>query len=366
MKLFDLLSATWAGAVVAVAVCLGAKTPTLAAENKTPRLLVLRAQGDTENLNADRQQKRVVIENFEPAEESAGNSGQDVAWLGVATEESSETLGAQLGLNPGEGLVVTYVASESPAAKAGLQKNDVLVEFEGQSLVHPAQLRKLVQVRKEGDTVKLTFYRGGKRDKVAVTLGKTKLGLGLLLDDGTLQGHLKELKRHLGELQVGDKVRDEMKRVQEELARAGIDKKSIEIEVKRSVEQAQKAFQEALRQATNAHHTIDPAIRHMREMVRRGVDVDKDATIVVKSRKNEVKTIVKTDDSGTYVIVADPRKHLTARDKAGKLAFEGEIETPQQQDSVPKEIWRKVQPMLEDLSNEKPEEPEAEPEKDGA
>src|SRR5207244_203491 len=85
----------------------------------------------------------------------------------------------QLGLDPGVGLVVTYVSSNSPAAKVGLQKHDVLVEFEGQSLVLPAQLRKLVQARKEGDSVKLKFYRAGKRETVSATLAKTPPGFRL-------------------------------------------------------------------------------------------------------------------------------------------------------------------------------------------
>src|SRR5882724_4363828 len=60
------------------------------------------------------------------------------AWLGVSTSEASETLSSQLNLRPGVGLVINYVASNSPAAKAGLQKNDVLVRLDDQSLVHPA------------------------------------------------------------------------------------------------------------------------------------------------------------------------------------------------------------------------------------
>ena len=80
--------------------------------------------------------------------------GPDSGW-GFPIEEGSEALASQLGLAPGAGLVVTYVAPDSPAAKAGLEKNDVLVELEGQLLVHPAQLRKLVQARKEGDTIEL-------------------------------------------------------------------------------------------------------------------------------------------------------------------------------------------------------------------
>src|ERR1017187_8909979 len=51
--------------------------------------------------------------------------------------------------------------SETPAAKVELKKNDVLVEFEGQMLVDPIQLRKLVQMHPDGDSVKITFFQIG-------------------------------------------------------------------------------------------------------------------------------------------------------------------------------------------------------------
>jgi S1-C subfamily serine protease len=105
-------------------------------------------------------------------------SRKDIPWLGVSTTEASEVLTSQLDLEPGVGLVISYVVPESPAAKIGLRKNDLLVQFEDQSLVHPAQLRKLVRVRKEGDVVKLAFYRAGKRQTVSVALGKTKTEAG--------------------------------------------------------------------------------------------------------------------------------------------------------------------------------------------
>src|SRR5678809_483964 len=51
-------------------------------------------------------------------------SRKDWPYLGIATVEASEALSAQLGVRSGTGLVVTYVAPDSPAAKAGLQKHD--------------------------------------------------------------------------------------------------------------------------------------------------------------------------------------------------------------------------------------------------
>src|SRR5882724_950548 len=85
------------------------------------------------------QKEKVTIQRIEPAAEEEP-VGKATAWLGVSTTEASDALASQLDLQPGVGLVVTYVSTESPAAKAGLQKNDVLVSFEDQSLVHPAQL----------------------------------------------------------------------------------------------------------------------------------------------------------------------------------------------------------------------------------
>jgi len=75
---------------------------------------------------------------------------KEVAWLGVSTEEAPDAVSSQLGLSPGDGLVVLFVQSDSPAAKAGLQKNDLLVELGDQLLVHPGQFRKLIRRQKGG------------------------------------------------------------------------------------------------------------------------------------------------------------------------------------------------------------------------
>jgi hypothetical protein len=91
-------------------------------------------------------------------------------WLGVDSAEASAALDAQLGLHHGEGLVVVDVVTNSPAAKAGLQKNDVLIEFEGQRLVHPVQFRKLLHMKTEGEKVAITFYRAGKKQVITAKL----------------------------------------------------------------------------------------------------------------------------------------------------------------------------------------------------
>ena len=102
----------------------------------------------------------------------------------------------------------------------------------------------------------------------------------------------------------------------------------------------------------------------MEGISRSGVEVGKDATVIINNDRKSVKTVVKSDDSGTCVIVAGAKKHLTAHDKDGKLLFDGEIDTAEQQEKVPKEVWEKVKPLLEKLTKGKSLQSEAEEDAD--
>lgn len=91
-------------------------------------------------------------------------------WIGVAMEPVSETLRAQLSLAKGEGIVINHVAPEGPAAKAGLAQNDILLRFDDQIIVEGSQLRKLIAMKKPGDSVKLVYMRKGERKEATATL----------------------------------------------------------------------------------------------------------------------------------------------------------------------------------------------------
>lgn len=93
-----------------------------------------------------------------------------VTWLGVGADEAPDEVRAQLPLTPGTGLLVRAVVPDSPAAKAGVLKHDVLARLEDQLLVNGAQFKALVSGRKAGERVKLTLYRQGKEVVVEVTL----------------------------------------------------------------------------------------------------------------------------------------------------------------------------------------------------
>src|SRR5215813_171306 len=67
------------------------------------------APGD-EAAKAESDGEKVVIQQIEPVAENEHAPRKKVPWLGVSTEEASEALSSQLGLDSGVGLVITYVA----------------------------------------------------------------------------------------------------------------------------------------------------------------------------------------------------------------------------------------------------------------
>jgi len=283
------------------------------------------------------------------------SSRKDVPWLGLSTTEATEALASQLDLEPGAGLVVMYVAPDSPAAKSGLRKNDVLVQFDDQSLVHPAQLRKLVRVRKQGDVVKLSYYRAGKRETASVTLRLTRAQSGPWESEGrALKGNLKELHKQFQDLHLDEAVRDQMRILSQSLGNIKIDQKEVRQDIQRGMEQARKAIQEALRNVTNA----DPVRKVLENLAHSGVVVDDKADVVVRSSGKNVKSMVKSDESGTIVLVANPKLHLTAHDKEGTLLFDGPVESAEDRAKVPRDLWERVEPLVDQMTV-KAEEPDA-------
>jgi hypothetical protein len=289
----------------------------------------------------------VTIETVELT--SKKDKAKVVTWLGLAVEESSEALSSQLGLKSGEGLIVSLVAADSPAAKAEFHKNDVLVELDGQMLVHPLQLRKLVQMHAEGDTVSLTFYRSGKKQNISVKLGKTSWAESSEPED-PFSPERQNFQFQFNNLDGLHWLTGPSSMVGQSLARVGLDKAKMNTEIKRTMEQTRKAIQDSVRHASSDQRSLAGLDRELAALAREGVDMDKDTTVVISNKHNSNKTMVQTDDSGSYVIEANEKTHLTARDKDGKLLFEGEIDTEAEREKVPKVVWEKVAPMFEQIT----------------
>ena len=97
------------------------------------------------------------------------------AFLGIAMDPVNPTTRAQLNLPEGIGVVVSYVAKESPAEKCGLEFNDVITQLDNQLIINPEQLQALIRTKKPGDEVTLTYYRKAKEQTAKVKLGKGEM-----------------------------------------------------------------------------------------------------------------------------------------------------------------------------------------------
>jgi membrane-associated protease RseP (regulator of RpoE activity) len=89
-------------------------------------------------------------------------------WLGLGLTGADDTLRSQLSVPAGEGLVVTGLENDSPAAKAGVMVNDVLLKLDGKALTTVEALAE--QLQAIGDkSVPLELLRRGKPAMLTVT-----------------------------------------------------------------------------------------------------------------------------------------------------------------------------------------------------
>jgi len=96
------------------------------------------------------------------------------AYMGVNLEPVPHALASQMpGVIPkGQGVLVGFVEKGSPADKAGLRTDDVLLTFDKKDVVSPEQLVDMVRGEKPGSKVALGLVRGGKTVSADVTLGE--------------------------------------------------------------------------------------------------------------------------------------------------------------------------------------------------
>jgi membrane-associated protease RseP (regulator of RpoE activity) len=224
-----------------------------------------------------------VIREFAPAMEK-GN------YLGVTTSPVPAVLRDQLRLRPGLGLVVDFVRPDSPAAAAGLRQNDILEKIDDQLLVSNQQLAILVRMHKAGDEVKLSVIREAKPQSITVTL--TEADVVPL----------------------------------EQLSRGG----------------DMKAYDSALKLLHSAQSM--PAKTIPGGAFGGGGGWQNMPAKTWASDQNATYGIVWSDKEHTFEISQDKEKerHLVAKDKSGKVIFDGPIANDEQIEKLPPEIREKV------------------------
>lgn len=106
-----------------------------------------------------------------PDAEPAANAKAEIAYLGVVSSAIPEMLAAHIGIKAGEGIVVSAVMPDGPAAKAGIAVHDVITRVGEKAIASAEDLTRQIGARKPGEAVHLELIQQGKPASADVTLG---------------------------------------------------------------------------------------------------------------------------------------------------------------------------------------------------
>jgi serine protease Do len=93
-------------------------------------------------------------------------------WFGVTIQALTPELAKQFNLKEDKGSLIGDVIEGSPAEKAGLQRGDVIIEYEGKKIDEPYQLRNMVANTAPGQEVEIKIIRENRTETKKVTIGE--------------------------------------------------------------------------------------------------------------------------------------------------------------------------------------------------
>jgi serine protease Do len=75
-------------------------------------------------------------------------------------------------MNQVRGVGVTRIVKDSPAEKAGLRQDDVILRVDGENITSVRKLNRIVSELSPDQSVKITVSRGGSEQDITATIGK--------------------------------------------------------------------------------------------------------------------------------------------------------------------------------------------------
>ncbi len=93
-------------------------------------------------------------------------------WLGVSIDDMTPEIAASLGLKRPVGAIVTMVRTNSPASDAGIEANDVVLEFNRRDITSVRDLTRAVADTPVGSRVPIVVLRDGRRLTLTVQIDR--------------------------------------------------------------------------------------------------------------------------------------------------------------------------------------------------
>jgi serine protease Do len=140
------------------------------------------------------------------AEQLVSHGHVQRAWLGVQLDPLTPEIADGLGITGQQGVLISRVVKGFPADKAGLRRNDVIVEYDGQPVTDVQKFRFRVADTAPGKHAAMVVLRDGKRIPITVVLTeRTEEAVAAVA-----QSPVAPSEESLGGLKVRNLTEDEM------------------------------------------------------------------------------------------------------------------------------------------------------------
>jgi serine protease Do len=93
-------------------------------------------------------------------------------YLGAVLDDITPAIACEYCLEKRVGAIILSVEPDSPAYNAGLEKNDVIVQFAGEEIITAAQLVKVLWRKNVGTSVDVIFWRGEEEYQTTIILAE--------------------------------------------------------------------------------------------------------------------------------------------------------------------------------------------------
>jgi len=93
-------------------------------------------------------------------------------WIGLKIQPNSEDIAGSLKQKSVQGVIVSSVTQESPAAQAGIEAGDIILAFDGQAITNARDFSRLVAETEIGKKVSIKLWKNKKEQQVWVKTAK--------------------------------------------------------------------------------------------------------------------------------------------------------------------------------------------------
>jgi membrane-associated protease RseP (regulator of RpoE activity) len=100
------------------------------------------------------------------------DNDDDGVWLGVQIDDLTSKLRREMDANTRRGVVIIDVVEDSPAERAGLQKDDIIIKFNNRKILRATDLTRAIRKHEVGDKVTVEIERDQEVLELNVELGE--------------------------------------------------------------------------------------------------------------------------------------------------------------------------------------------------